>query len=322
MHKKSRLIKKFRYGPFAGWLRRNTSKRRKKIAEVRKLYLKLGLVDAPCSLCKSDNFQLLSVADRYGFDIKKQVCLDCNLVQSNPRPSKEFHQEFYKNHYRKLYTGEDSSVDYASMESDFHTKGKIIIDVLKKAGVNNLKNFNIIEIGCSSGGILKYLEPFTNAVYGSDLDEEAIKYGQKILNLNIRVGEKPDFPSKEKNIFILSHVLEHVFDPLEFIISIKKMLKESDFLYIAVPGMNMVKLGNYKYDLRRYFHLAHVTDFTKETLLTLITTAGLKSHYIDENVEGVFQINREINVPNYTATADIKRNILEIVKSRKLYRKP
>ena len=123
MHKKSRLIKKFRYGPFAGWLRRNTSKRRKKIAEVRKLYLKLGLVDAPCSLCKSDNFQLLSVADRYGFDIKKQVCLDCNLVQSNPRPSKEFHQEFYKNHYRKLYTGEDSSVDYASMESDFHTKG-------------------------------------------------------------------------------------------------------------------------------------------------------------------------------------------------------
>ena len=85
--------------------------------------------------------------------------------------------------------------------------------------------------------------------------------------------------------------------------------------------MNMVKLGNYKYDLRRYFHLAHVTDFTKETLLTLITTAGLKSHYIDENVEGVFQINREINVPNYTATADIKRNILEIVKSRKLYRK-
>ena len=43
--------------------------------------------------------------------------------------------------------------------------------------------------------------------------------------------------------------------------------------------------------------------------------------YIDENGEGVFQINREINVPNYKVAADIKKDILEIVKSRKLYRK-
>ena len=317
---KKRAIKNFRYGKVAGWLRRNSSKRRVKIKEIRDLYNHLGLIDSPCSICKSTDFQLLSEADRYGFDIKKQICLSCDLVQSNPRPSKEFHNIFYSKHYRKLYTGKDLPVDYESMTSDFNAKGRVILDVFQKVELSNLKDYNVIEIGCSSGGILKYLEPFVKDVYGCDLDEEAIEYAKKILNLKVHLGEKPKVIPETKNIFILSHVLEHVFDPLQFVLEIRSTLKSNDLLYIAVPGLNMVKHGTYKYDLRRYFHLAHVTDFTKQTLENLLITAGFKTLYIDEKIESVFKVSQTNEKITLAQNKNAVDNILDIVKSQNFFK--
>ena len=202
------IITNFRYGTVAGTLRRLTSKRCKKIKEVRALYMSLGLIDAPCSICKSYNYQLISEADRYGFDIKKQVCLSCHLVQSNPRPSKEFHKEFYKLHYRKLYKNKDY-VNYGSthMKAESIIKGQLLIDTFQKVDINDLKNYNMIEIGCSHGGILKYLEPFAKSVHGYDLDKDAIKYGKNNFKLNLHIGEGPTESMPGKNIIILSHVL-------------------------------------------------------------------------------------------------------------------
>ena len=317
---KKRAIKNFRYGKVAGWLRRNSSKRRVKIKEIRDLYNQLGLIDSPCSICKSTDFQLLSEADRYGFDIKKQICLSCDLVQSNPRPSKEFHNIFYSKHYRKLYTGKDLPVDYESMTSDFNAKGRVILDVFQKVELSNLKDYNVIEIGCSSGGILKYLEPFVKDVYGCDLDEEAIEYAKKILNLKVHLGEKPKVIPETKNIFILSHVLEHVFDPLQFVLEIRSTLKSNDLLYIAVPGLNMVRQGTYKYDLRRYFHLAHVTDFTKQTLENLLITAGFKTLYIDEKIESVFKVSQTNEKITLAQNKNAVDDILDIVKSQNFFK--
>ena len=46
--------------------------------------------------------------------------------------------------------------------------------------------------------------------------------------------------------------------------------------------------GNYKCDLRRYFHIAHVTDFTRATLTNVANYAGFKSINIDEEINGLF----------------------------------
>ena len=260
----------------------------------------------------------MSESDRYGFDIKKQVCLSCNLVQSNPRPSQEFHKEFYKSHYRKLYTS-TNSVNYGSiaMKAESIIKGKLVIDTFQQIGITDLQTYNIIDIGCSHGGLIKYLEPFVKSVSGYDLDKDAIEYGKNNLKLNINIGERPTASLPGKNIYVLSHVLEHVFDPLEFIVNIKRVLKDIDYLYISVPGMNMVKEGSYSNDLRSYFHLAHVSDFTKETLSNLLGVAGFKSILINETIDGIFQINPEGCQPFIKPTGNIIKEILEIVKSKK-----
>ena len=81
--------------------------------------------------------------------------------------------------------------------------------------------------------------------------------------------------------------------------------------------MNMVKYGSYSNDLRTYFHLAHVTDFTQDTLSNLLRVAGFKSIYINETIDGIFQINPEGCKSYLKPTGNIIEEILAIEKSKK-----
>ena len=72
-------------------------------------------------------------------------------------------------------------------------------------------------------------------------------------------------------------------------------MNPGDYLFIAVPGINSVSKGDYKNDLRRYFHIAHVTDFTSSTLTNVANYAGFKSINIDEEINGLFLADEIIN---------------------------
>ena len=99
----NRILKHYRLGVTFAWINRNLRSRRKAIKKIMTLYKKFGLVRNGCSLCESNNFTLISEGDRYGFDLKKQFCNQCGLIQTYPALSREFHEELYSYHYRSLY---------------------------------------------------------------------------------------------------------------------------------------------------------------------------------------------------------------------------
>jgi hypothetical protein len=90
-------------------------------------------------------------------------------------------------------------------------------------------------------------------------------------------------------------MLEHVFNPLETLKEIRLIMNPGDYLFIAVPGINSVAEGDYKNDLRRYFHIAHVTDFSATTLTNVVNHAGFRSINIDEKINGLFIADKITN---------------------------
>ena len=72
-------------------------------------------------------------------------------------------------------------------------------------------------------------------------------------------------------------------------------MNDGDFLFIAVPGINKVADGDYKNDLRRYFHIAHVTDFSSTTLVNVANSAGFEALHIDEEINGLFSADETSN---------------------------
>ena len=279
------------------------------------LYKKFGLVSGGCSLCESKNFTLVSEGDRYGFDLKKQFCNECGLIQTYPSISREFHEEFYSYHYRPLYL-KSETVDYEDVIKEQSDKAKKYLDYFLNNGLSEkLADLSIIEIGCSSGGTIDALKTAAKSVQGCDLDVEAIKFAQDNFKLDVEVGMYPSTLPDGPRLFILSHVLEHVFNPLEALKEIRLLMNTGDYLFIAVPGINGVAKGDYKNDLRRYFHIAHVTDFTSSTLANVANYAGFKVTNIDQEINGLFVADE---VSNWRKNKqDSIDNILSIEKTYK-----
>jgi len=284
----NRILKHFRFGPTFAMVNRTLRSRRLAIKKIMVLYKKFGLVSNGCSLCESNNFTLVSEGDRYGFDLKKQFCNQCGLIQTYPAVSKEFHEEFYSYHYRPLYL-KSKTVDYHDVIKEQSDKAKKYLDYFINNGLSEkLADISIVELGCSSGGTINGLKKEVKSVQGCDLDVKAIRFAKDNFNIDVEIGMYPSSLPDGPKLFILSHMLEHVFNPLETLKEIRLIMNSGDYLFIAVPGINGVNEGDYKHDLRRYFHIAHVTDFTSSTLTNVANSAGFKSINIDEEINGLF----------------------------------
>jgi len=284
----NRILKHYRFGPTFARINRTLRSRRKAISKIMTLYKKYGLVSDGCSLCESNNFTLVSEGDRYGFDLKKQFCNECGLIQTYPAVSREFHEEFYSYHYRPLYL-KSEVVDYDDVIKEQSDKAKKYLDYFINNGLSEkLVDLSIIEIGCSSGGTINEIKKAVKSVQGCDLDFKAIKFAQDNFKINVEVAMYPSLLPIGPKLFILSHMLEHVFNPLKTLKEIRSMMNPGDYLFVAVPGLNGVSAGDYKHDLRRYFHIAHVTDFTATSLTNVANYAGFKSINTDDEINGLF----------------------------------
>lgn len=291
MKNNNRLLKHYRFGVIFAWINRHLRSRSKAIKEIRSLYKKYGLIENGCTLCGGKNFTLIAQGDRYGFDLKKQFCNECNLIQTYPALCAKFHQEFYRHYYRPLYL-KNKIIDYHCVIKEQNDKGEKYLAYFQNNGLKDeLKDLSIIEIGCSSGGTLNTLKTFVKSIQGCDLDINAITFAKNNLKLNVEVAMYPSILPKGKKLFIMSHVLEHVFNPLNTLQKLKKLMDKGDYLFIAVPGINMVAKGDYKNDLRRYFHIAHVSDFSQSTLCLVAQKAGFNAIASDEEINGLFIIS-------------------------------
>ena len=86
-----------------------------------------------------------------------------------------------------------------------------------------------MEIGSSSGFMLKPLEKNQNNLFGIEPSENFRRYTS---NLNIKtyksIEEALEFKKKSIDLLIHYYVLEHIDDPIKFIKQSMKFLKKMD----------------------------------------------------------------------------------------------
>lgn len=211
-------------------------------------------------ICGNNNYEVLAKKDKYGLPVRTVICKNCGLVYTNPRMTMESYNTFYQNEYRKLYNKEVIPFKFYQYQV---ARGQYIIEFLK----SNKVNFNgkVLEIGCGAGGILEVFKKEGCDVTGIDLGEEYINYGRK-KGINLLTGTSKDLLKNHMESFdliILSHVLEHFLNINEELAIIYKLLKETGFLYLEVPGLKSLRNN---LDFLLYLQNAHTYHFTLDTL--------------------------------------------------------
>ena len=252
----------------------------------------------PCAVCNQTLFEPVSHKDRYGFELSVVICRHCGLAQTNPRMNHASYNQFYEQEYRYIYGGEQGPTEMF-FNDQYNRLGKKIFDFITKAlGNPSIQGKFVLEVGCGAGGILKYFKDKGCIVKGIDLGSEFIKYGRESHNLDLMVGDIASLNlTKQPDIIIYSHVLEHILDLKDQLKKIFNMMNKDTVLYIEVPGLKNLH-HSYEGDLLLYLQNAHVYHFTMTSLGNLMHSNGFETILIDEYVRSLFKKENSVNVSN------------------------
>jgi SAM-dependent methyltransferase len=155
---------------------------------------------------------------------------------------------------------------------------KYFVEALEAARID-LQGTNIFELECGSGGILLALKDRGAKVMGVDLDEGAIKYGRQHLD-DLHCGDAHDYlVNVSYDAKILSNVLEHLNDPLEFLLDLSRNIADGHTKpLIDVP--NLMGAHAHSDHFNKLLHIAHIWYFTPATLTHWLMLAGFSNYFV------------------------------------------
>jgi len=220
----------------------------------------------PCSLCGEEGRfkELWLLQDRLWPSDSRFVlgrCTDCGLVYLNPRLPQHDLEQYYPPQYY--------SQPYKEHAPSFYRRYSLI-DRYKKGG-------RILDVGCSNGAFLTFMETRGWDVYGLDNSRGAIEIAAQHHGNRVTCAVLPeaDYPSDYFDVVSLFEVFEHISEPSAYLEEIYRILKSGGVLCLSVPNFSCWErklFGRWWIGLDAPRHLY---QYTPATLRRMIERAGL-----------------------------------------------
>jgi len=181
-----------------------------------------------------------------------------------------------KDHYRHLYQ--------TDLEEEAEWLGRGAIDKTNSIEMllnrNNIRPKTILELGCGVGAVLFECQRrnIAKKYIGVEYAPEAISYLRKhSVGIESIQGDitDPDFCIKDAcDVVVISHVIEHLKEPANFLTAIKKSIKFSHFV-VEVPLEDLL-VSKIKSLLRDPLanKAGHLQFFTRRSIENLLRSNG------------------------------------------------
>ncbi len=236
--------------------------------------------------CGSDDLEVIAKKDRYGIPMDTVICRNCGLIMTNPLLDDESNNAFYDNEYPFIYRAEEAPSEEVFL--DRKKAAESIISFIRRH--SGIESGTVLEIGCADG---RNVAAFAEAGYdacGIDLSHTYVEFGKsKGLNLFCTDASSFEKEGKKFDIVVLNHVLEHFTDIGREIGVISRMMNPDGCLFIAVPGVKALTFGAYEADFLRLLQNAHIFNFTKETLCSVMSAYGFECIFANEFIYSIFK---------------------------------
>lgn len=135
----------------------------------------------------------------------------------------------------------------------------------------------LLEIGCGSGQMLKVMQNRGWDVTGVDFDPKSVLAASK-LGLNVLQGDisQQDFPAESFDVIVMSHVIEHLPDPIATLRVCHSLLRPNGKLIAITPNTTgyihrYFKQSSLHLDPPRHLHL-----FRQKPLQHIALQAGFE----------------------------------------------
>lgn len=133
----------------------------------------------------------------------------------------------------------------------------------------------LLDVGCGNGQFLKVAREMGWNVEGVDFDEQAVGVA-RAAGLEVRLGGVELFEgvSERYDVITLSHVIEHVHDPIDVLGRIHRLLKPGGRLWLETPNLGSVGHRLYGPHWRGLEPPRHLVLFTAASLRSVLHKVG------------------------------------------------
>ncbi len=239
--------------------------------------------------CGNGDFEVIAEKDRYGLPVTTVICRNCGLIMTNPCLDDASNSAFYDNEYHYIYRAEENP----SEEKFFGRKSdavNFIIPFIQNHG--GPKCGTVLEIGCADGGNVAAFAECGYTASGIDLSHKYVEYG-KGKGLDLYCNDSSSFAENNRkyDLIVINHVLEHFTDLEKELSTIKSLMAPEGYLFVGVPGVKDLTFGAYNGDFLRMLQNAHIFNFTKNSLCTVMNRYGFSCNFCTERIRGLFKID-------------------------------
>lgn len=226
-----------------------------------------ALVARGCPLCGSPSSRRLGVDN--GYAVRKCVTPNCGLVYVDPRPRPEQLAHLYTDFY-------DSEEAVAALWAG--EMRAIVAECVDWVCADRPPG-RALDVGCAFGDLLLQLEARGWSTCGVEPSPVAARRAAQRVTGEIRVGlfEAMDFEAAGFDAAIALYVLEHVFDPRDFLRRLRCVLKPGGLAIVRVPWNEPILPLNRWLGRSLMMAPAHLNDFPPRTLCRLAREVGFAS---------------------------------------------
>lgn len=225
-----------------------------------------SLVDVPCAVCSNTNSR--TIGHDNGFIIRKCSQKDCGFVYVSPRPTAQMLRSMYLSYYPN---GEIVPDKWKwEMRS-------IFLEVMQWLALHGKKG-RILDIGCSFGHLLMELEQQGWQTVGIEPSTSAAGYAKKHIK-----GEVLALPFEDVNLepesfdaLVSLYVLEHVFDPRQFLEKCYRLLRRNCQAIIRIPRTEPLMPIQRLLMRPLMYAPMHLNDFSPRTMRKLSLEIGFR----------------------------------------------
>jgi SAM-dependent methyltransferase len=193
-----------------------------------------------CPFCRSAESKLY---ERFGSELQYTYvkCLHCGLIYSSPRP--KYDQDFIDAAYGSYYQFADNlELDDSTNISE--SSVPMFLEEIEYVSRYDKDKTAVLDIGSGMGSFLYAAKKRGYPVcVGLDVSEQMARFIERKLGVKVYIGQFAsfDYPGKFSLIH-MSHVLEHVPNPNEWMEKAASLLTPGGVLVINVP--HKYSMGN------------------------------------------------------------------------------
>lgn len=230
-----------------------------------------------CPLCQSSRIQpAFEVKDHSisGETFPLFDCQDCGFRFTQDAPAPEMVGKYYQSEdyisHSDNKTGIVNRMYHAARDYMLGRKEQLVAAVSPGQ--------RVLDYGTGTGYFVDYLRRRGYAVEGVEIAEDARNYGRQKFGVTIHAPEylSEKLPAASYDAITMWHVLEHLYDPYDYLATFRRLLADEGTLIVAVPNNDSKDAEHYGPQWAAYDVPRHLWHFTPTTMEEMMSRAGFQ----------------------------------------------